>query len=351
LGEATTARYRWAPQLRVYDEMKRHWWPYVMSFNEPGFSSEVVHTDARGYRLSTRNGAALDNFGPAPGGEPTGLVVGASVTFGVGASRDEQTISSILNETSAAAWRNAGGKAISSTQELVLFMIDHGDFADLERVVLFSGVAELVVAALGIDADRCGPMFYLDSYQRRMNRRRLSARRRVMKAVFDPFVGPRTDWASASLGDLFRPQRAVDGRAADSGDVVESALKFYRRNLSIWSRLCRPLGVDVAFVLQPVMTWIDKRPSEEEVDLAAELDTRHSNTWNAMRDHFTAETHSRYAAVLAQICAAEGISFFDSNEAFGHGSHHDEWLFVDRVHLNDRGNRVAADYIRGCGLA
>ena len=345
----TEARYRLAPQMRDYDAMGHVWHPYVMNFHRPGHDTPVLHTDERGFRVSVKDGRTVSNFDGAGG--PRALLVGGSVAFGVGASSDAQTIQSILNETSDLTWLNFAGLAISSTQELMLFLFHQRDLGDLKRVVFFSGLNELVMALLGLSAaEGYGPIFNLATYEKRMNGKRLSPQRKLVKAVLEPVKGPRTDWADAPLRDLVFT--AATTAEHDRRDVTgESALEHYRKNLSVWKRLCAPCGVELSFVLQPVATWIEKRWAAEEEELFAELDGRPSNTWRILRERFTPEQQQWYAGELRRMCAEEGIAFHDSNEEYGRGRHDGEWLFVDRSHMTDRGNRVAAEYITACGLA
>ena len=337
------ARYRWAPQMREYDSLKYVWHPYVMSFHEANHSSPAVHTDERGFRFSAKGGSAVSNFDGAQG--ERGLIVGGSVAFGVGASSDAKTIPSILNEKSQTTWLNFGGMAISSTQELLLFLFQQRDLGNLKKVVFFSGLNELVLALMGLKpATGYGPIFSLDAYNSRMNRVKLSSKRKLLKAALEPIKGKRTDWADAPIGELLFSKQAHETKSADDINPA-SAVEHYRKNLSAWKRLCEPMGIEMSFVLQPIVTWIDKEHSQEERELFAELDQRSSNTWRTISERFSPDQLGWYSSELASICAAEGIAFHDSNEEYGNGKHNGEWLFVDRAHMTDRGNEVAAEFI------
>ena len=90
-------RYSLAPQMMEYDKIGRTWLPYLMYFHVPNYSSDILNTDSRGFRVGysgLRRTLDFENIDK----RPISLVVGNSTAFGAGATSDKNTISSILSE-------------------------------------------------------------------------------------------------------------------------------------------------------------------------------------------------------------------------------------------------------------
>ena len=47
--------------------------------------------------------------------------------------------------------------------------------------------------------------------------------------------------------------------------------------------------------------------------------------------------------LIVQNCEKYDIAFMDCNESIRKSNYHKEWLFLDRVHLNDKGNRYISE--------
>ena len=46
-------RYKYCPQMKEYDKLRKVWLPYLMYFNQPNYSSSIINTDSRGFRCVT----------------------------------------------------------------------------------------------------------------------------------------------------------------------------------------------------------------------------------------------------------------------------------------------------------
>ena len=58
------------------------------------------------------------------------------------------------------------------------------------------------------------------------------------------------------------------------------------------------------------------------------------------------EMHEKFSAKLSGICRENlGIEFADVNAAIDREEFKEKWIFVDRAHLTDFGNRVVADHL------
>ena len=87
------------------------------------------------------------------------------------------------------------------------------------------------------------------------------------------------------------------------------------------------MNIKICYALQPLANWCDKELSIEEKKIFDELDQ---------------VDHSQHILSLLDIKKYD-IKFMDCNESIRKNSHHKEWLFLDRAHLNDKGNRYISE--------
>lgn len=327
-------RYRRVPQMRDYDRLQeKRWLPYVMFFHQPGCVTASFTTDAWGFRRCLWQGRPLsyDLYSDRSLNAPRGAVVGSSAAFGVGVTGDEATLPSRLNQSGTCAWFNFSGRAYNSTQELLIFLLHLPE--RIEKVLLFTGVNQLVLSEIAEEVSPVYNAFYFQSqFERGLNRidggGLRGAARHLTQALQERFS---MDPTPASVqGD---PQQ----RYARQWDC-------FQRDLRIWRLLREALGFDLYLVLQPVAVWLDKPLSPEEAELFALLDALSPvDSGRALFDRLE-PVRGRYQVDLRDHCAREGIAYLDLNELESLKSK--EWLFVDRVHLTDAGTATAADEIR-----
>ena len=91
-------RYKLAPQMKVYDSLGYRFLPYIMFTQPPNFRSEVLNTDERGFRFNSKV-TKKSIFGEIKKNE-TILFLGGSTAFGVGSTKDENSITGILEKKS-----------------------------------------------------------------------------------------------------------------------------------------------------------------------------------------------------------------------------------------------------------
>ena len=110
------------PQMETYDNLGIKWHPYIMFFQKPNYKSRVVNTDKFGFRF---NQVKKNRYSPfsdfKKSEEELSFIVGSSTVFGVGASNDSNTISSIISKETSDKFLNFGCRAHVSSQELILF--------------------------------------------------------------------------------------------------------------------------------------------------------------------------------------------------------------------------------------
>ena len=304
-------RYKLTPQMREYDKIGQVWLPYLMYFHRPNFSSKVVNTDSRGFRVSYKDKRKISNF-ENKAQDPTCLLVGGSGAFGVGATSDTKTIPSILNQHSKDLWLNFGGRAFNSTQELLLFLFYQDLLKNTKRVVLYSGINNLVLHYLSKNKSKeLGSFFFSNQYQRAMSNSLHSLKRRALNAI----IGTGKD----ELSDT--------GKRLTSKDDVISLLK---RDIRIWKSLCDMYDIELTYVLQPFSGWIKKDLSKEEEALFGELDKMPINHFKVIKNKLNNSEYMWFRKSLSEICKNANIKFFDMNEAISKQKLDGKWIYVDR---------------------
>ncbi len=349
-------RYQLAPQMRIYDQLQQVWLPYLMFSQMPNFQSEVVSTDVRGLRISPQ----YDNVNHISPNTPINFLTGGSTAFGVGASSDKNTISAILSNNLQNYWLNYGGRAYSSTQELMSFLFYSNYWKNIKNVVIFSGVNNMVLYYISrYYPELLGSFYFSNFYYEKMNdlKRKNSFvkfLRTAAKTLLKPFY-PELDYENISIQTLFEilmgnVELGKQNQIQKNHGIIhrKDINMFYEvteRDLLLWRSFGKAHNFKVHFVLQPFFNWTTKEPSIEEKKLFEALDKSQQQHWQTIKNYIdNPMAYKEYKDRLQTICQSFDISFLDTNTFFD-ASLNNSFLFVDRVHLNDAGNELIADII------
>lgn len=328
----TNQRHQLAPQMIDYDSMGSVWVPYVMQIDSPNMLLPSTSTNEYGLRNSVDQSGKKFNVGDLPldEGLNTGVVLGGSTVFGVGATDDSFTISSWLNKAGGVQWLNFGGRAINSTQELVKFQLHLPH--RLSQLVVCSGVNNLTLGYLGRDASPIYNSLFSKSSLERASINQSAARVGVRKA------------ASLLLDEIafkYFPKTGVS-RESKMIDGYSDIMACFERDLRGLKTLADGFGANITFLLQPLATWIDRELSVEEEIIFAELD-KISPEWRFLSKYI--ETmKEQYFEDIERICNNLGVNFYNLNLAEEFSSNN--WFFVDRVHLTDLGYEKISEIIQ-----
>jgi len=352
------ARYDLTPQMLEYDRLGTIWLPYLMFFHSPNYASGVVNTDSRGFRL-THGREGVVNGREGLSNASLCLFVGGSSAFGVGASSDRFTIPSLLNQRTHDTWVNYGGRAFSSTQELLLVLL-YSRHRGIEKVIIFSGVNDLILFFLADCPHReLGAFFSWNRFNQAMNQSAAKSwKRKGLELVLKRFYGDSIDYERITRKELlnilmgrgkqvnpagFTPKS--DGVSiVPSTRSVDDVVHLLHHNLSLWKQLSVSWNFKLTYVLQPLSDWLDRKLSHEEEALFNYLSMEPANIWQTIQKHVSSsERYAWYVGHIRAACYELGIDFFDMNKHFAAQDLGGRWLFVDRVHLGDAGNCVVAD--------
>lgn len=330
----SSARARLVPHLADYDRLGTPiaWRPYLMFFHHRNFTSPSVNTDRHGFRPTwdaREQRVTLDDAA----GRDVNLLVGNSVSFGVGATSDQAALSSRLSAHSRELWLNFSGRAFGSRQELTLFETHRYKLGNVRRVVLFSGLNDLYLYYSPKTFDETfGIFFFSELFHKSLQS--------------PPQAGLKTALATLVREIRARLRRKAADPAEDFSAVVSERLdgrqqiiEHIGRVLEIWSLLARGLGFELSYMVQPILPWTGKIHSAEEKELLAEGNAI-GGRWNQILEMVLDGGHHRwFTDAMAHLCRRLDIHFYDLNADFPKT---DDWLFLDRVHLTDAGQDVAA---------
>lgn len=325
----TSHRARLTPQMLQYaekfaDSGEIRWLPYLMYFHPAGHVSDVVNTDAIGFRISHGADESASAGGRVPQ-VPVRLIAGSSTVFGIGATRDEATLASRLwtKHAPATPWLNFGGRSHNSTQELMLYVLYRHLLPRVERIVLFSGFNNLGLARLpqSMQGDH-GAFFNSGEFFEAVDALRAKGRKSVLSRR-----GGKPEPAAESVPSL--------------DEQITKAVDLTLRHLDVWRALTTDAGTELTYVLQPLATWVRETHSPQEQALFAELDAI-SDFGRAYGDIALMSAGRQYAAALADGCAKLGVAFIDMNPILADAVTEQDWVFVDRIHFTDSGHDLVA---------
>ena len=351
--------YQIAPQMRDYHAARHVFAPYVMQINAPNYRSSYFSTDEFGFRTTIYQGEPLElqqYHDSALNGHRAALV-GDSTSFGAGATSDASTIPSLLNRTTPWVWFNFSGRTYHSTQELIMFIL----FAPrkVEQVVILSGINNFDMSYRWFNvASTYLPPFYsqaiylaaLDFYFNSpslplLGKDLWSVAKRALKRILRRKAGP-VHSTNVFFPDFIRERffshtRELECLLQDPGCITRSLWRF-ERDIQLWSALVGQNRGAVTFILQPVPEWTCKVPSPEEKKLFEYVREQRGEAWEKVSTFLKDEGDS-YRSGVKRICERSGVRFFDANEfPF---LKDDQWTFLDRYHLTDRGQALIAHFI------
>ncbi|MGA0571649.1 hypothetical protein ACO2Q9_13110 [Variovorax sp. VNK109] len=277
-----------------------------MRLNRPNQKTAAVATDAMGFRVS-HHGAREFCFAEYTSRGDASVLLGNSVAFGVGASSDEASLASQLALISGRPWFNLSSRASNIMQDVMsLLLLGASQHHD---IVLMSGVNDLLFALHFESADPHFPVFWGNDQFSKLNE--ISA------------IEPHDRRLKLSLDERYA-----------------HALASIDRAFLLLARFAVNRESRILFALQPLLAWMDKPLHVNEAAMCERWDLVSSGFRATHRPEVIVPWKSRFALDISALCRKHQIDFLDLNvqPSLLTGEH----LFVDRIHLTDRGQRIVA---------
>jgi len=343
-----TTIYKLAPQMRIYDNFSHEWKPFIMYSNKTNLRTKVVNTDNLGLRfnlLNNDNNSHKSIFDQKNTNQEFGLIIGSSTVFGLGCSEDDQTISSKLSKLSGTLFFNLGVSAFSGFQEVILHQSLINKVSKAKYIFIFSGLNDLFMQEYINKYDvELGPYFYSNQFKSGMYNSVLSKKRKIAKFLFSPLLDENIDWQHISKKQLIENilNRKIifeNGRKLNLKDLKN----FILRNLTYWSNIEKVYKTKVKYILQPFPAWCKKNLTQEEREIFEELDNNDLRVFKVIKS--LENYYIEYKKILIECCDISGIEFLDSNEYFKNSVNSEDWCFLDRAHLTDKGNQHISNFM------
>jgi hypothetical protein len=117
------------------------------------------------------------------------------------------------------------------------------------------------------------------------------------------------------------------------------ALHQMDKTLFVWKKLAESYKFDLKFVLQPTPQWSQKKLTHEELVLFSELDKFDNHRLISKLNH---DLYEIYSNGLEKLCHDLNINYYDFNKILRSHIEYSDWIFVDRAHTTDLGNKLIA---------
>ncbi|EGR3402337.1 SGNH/GDSL hydrolase family protein [Vibrio parahaemolyticus] len=343
--EAVEEVYRLTPQIKEYDNFMYlgvRWLPYTMYFHLTDYVSNVINTDAFGFRYSYYKGQRI-SVAELPENTTINILVGGSTVLATGATRDEYTTASALSKISDEAWINFGGRGFNATQELIMFLMHQHRFNDIGKVVIFSGMNTLTLEGLPDEhATEHGRYYYSYEYNHYMNI--YNDDLKVRQNTYGNELDKRNSGVFGKLKSYFNPTEdsnpadiVITDEASETSERLKRAAWYCANAAHQWKQLLAGFNADIYFFLQPLSSWTRDYLVEEEKQIFHAIDSCPNNFWRLFSKILDAQNHGPFVDHLSTMLQEHEIPFFDMNELLKTSKLLDSYLFVDRVHFNDVG--------------
>jgi len=342
--EAVHEVYRLTPQIREYDEFMYlgvRWLPYTMFFHHKDYRSDVINTDSLGFRHSTFGDALDVSVANLPAGRPVNLLVGGSTALGTGATTDAHTVASRMAAWTGEPWLNFSGRGYNSVQEVLTYMMHQHRFEKINNVVVLSGINTLALEGQPDElATDHGRYYYSFEYQHYMSKYNDDLKRRA-RTYASALDGREKNFISRYINKLLSEDNPADVVITDEGTDTEARVKraawVVSNALTQWQQLLAGTGAKLSFVLQPMSSWTRDYLTPDEEDIFHAIDSCPNNFWRLFAKILGSEVHAPFANGIHRVCEIRQIQFHDMNVLLRSSPIIDDYLFVDRVHFNDRG--------------
>ena len=341
-------RYKLVPQLEVYDSIGTEWIPNIMFSQSKNFRSAICNTDSYGLRYNNKKDLDLKPsiFDEVSSKEKC-VIIGSSTAFGSGSTLDKNTLASLLSQNTDYHFYNLGIMSCNGFQELILFQSLINKIKNIKKIVIFSGINDLFFFTnSNFDLTYPGPFFLGNQYRQVMNNQTLGYKRKIFKFLFEDFFSNKINLNVVSINYLLKYMLSAKFRKNHKKNfILPNVMKIediVSRNLYLWSLISKTLEIDVHFFLQPFLGW-GKNASKEEMEIQKNIAKSGppQTGWEKINN-----SYADYNNLLKKKCDDFKIFYHDCNSFLKINSKKDDWLFVDRIHLNDSGYALISKYIK-----
>lgn len=329
-------RYQLCPQMEVYDKLNFQWKPFVMFSQSSEIRTKILNTDIEGLRfnnvLETVNKSIFDKNNIK---KNISVLLGGSTAFGVGATKDENTISSYLSDDLNYCF-NLASRSYVGIQEIIIFLTKINNLKNLKKINLLSGINDFYMIQ-NFENNSPGGFYFNDYFNKYINYKKNFA-----LEVLNLFTSNKLYMHQVDNLSLREMIKVIFSKSFKNKIIKKSQRKIsfdehFDRYFLIFSLLSKSMNVKFQYILQPYIHWC-KDLSDEETDLINE-NSKQKNSYNSI----SLKGEINYQKLLNTIKKYSEIyefDFIDLNEFIRENANKRDWLFIDSIHLNDAGNKL-----------
>ena len=350
-------KQKMCPQMKTYDDIGYDWLPYVMYSQTKNFRSKVCNTDTYGLRFNDSKEIEINKFNSIFDNKNLNsknncALVGNSTSFSVGCSEDKFSLSNLLSKDSNNYFYNLSGRAFNGFQELILYQSLIDKLKNIKTIILLTGIFDIYsVNFYEKYQQNLGPFYFSEKYLRLMKYGEATILRRLANIFLRPFFSKNIDWGKITKKNLLKYILNKDYKNSyvsnQNNLTKEEFLKnTISRNLKLWSIIAQRNGTELHFFLQPFLDYC-KELSNEEKDICEYIENSKKDRKSYVnRINIVHQNFSTYKEIIKKCCEEMNIKFHDCNEFFKQNTTKSDWIFVDRVHLNDNGYKLLSEFIK-----
>lgn len=340
-------RYNIFPQLMEYDKMGSGiYTPYAMLSGPLSYKSKNINTDIFGFRHTVTTNSVF-KLSEIEKYDEVNILLGGSTTFGVGASSDSSTISSLLSSKTNDCWINLGIRGCNSLSEYVQLIRFIDKVKKIKNIVFLSGMNDLYLRLVHEGIQSIDPGFgtkYSDISTYHPYRQSLAI---LLSKIYnvEPKDLIKLNFFNMLLKPFHKKNNEIEQtKKLDLKSKLIEYFKIYSRNFMLYKGLSKSINCNVIFLIQPLIFWTNKVITNEEQNVLDYLKKiQKDDYWDTVRNILTSGgIKDNFIENFLNIGSKFGIKCFDSNKFF---HQNDKTCFVDSIHLSDHGNEIIANQL------
>ncbi len=302
------------------EKMKYIYRPYILWRGKPTLDSETFSLNSLGLR---GNEYHLEK----PANTYRIILLGGSAAWGLGASSNQTTISSLLEEKLQASGKeiqyevfNFSEIGYSSSQELILW--NEISLYQPDLVIHYTGYNDLYTGFLALEPGANHPYIKSDL----LIESSLVAVQKLISIELLTFL--QKSYLFQSIYYRFPDQNST----SHYSDLNEVA-RIFGKNMKFSTELAKSQKTELMVVLQPSLFWDNKPRTKSEEKFLLQFNT-------AFPDASAYFIHG-HQLLVAELTKSD-ISFIDGSSFF---ATQPQPLYIDQVHYVDQGNEVVASFL------
>ncbi len=343
-------RYNLVPQMKVYDSLGYEWLPFIMFNQTANFRSKEINTDNKGFRFNSYHQNFPKSIFEQKKDKQNVIILGSSYSFGVGSTSDVNTVVGNLEQiNNNYNYFNLSGRAHVGLQEIISLLLNINEIQNVKRIIVLSGINDIHLSKFQ-DTTYPDLIYFKSLFESKMEESQLSYGKKIFKRMFDLFSSREISYEALkqiNRSNLINFLSSSKFRKEKLNTKVRENISIEQkinRNIRLYKLLKDYYKCEIDFYFQPVNNWCKDR-SIQEYQLQEYSNKYFSRINQHIDKTYNIDNYKKFTSLFHNLINKNGINFYDLNDHFRKNSSKKDWLFVDRVHCNDKGYKLAAELI------